>query len=278
MCWVQIKWSSDICRLRESKVITTWSRSDADYNMDEAILVSLVDVIARHPWWEARKRIALELLKRNGILPPARVLDAGCGWGSNLTALEEAGYQVVGLDISHQALERLDSPNRTLIECDLTKPLPDNVESFDAVIALDVIEHLDDDAAAISVLGRLTRPGGLVIVSVPALPELMSDFDRVQGHRRRYIPKMLREAFVGSDLTVDRLFWWGSWMVPIIRRQRSQKKILPTEKPFETYRRYLSLPPWPVSLIFRLAFRLDQEKSIQGKTHTGTSLFAIARR
>src|SRR5437870_1405673 len=101
-------------------MILTWSKGDADYNMDEAILVSLADIISRHPWWEARARIALQLLKRHNIHPPARILDAGCGWGSNLIALEEAGYQVVGLDISRQALERLDRPDRTLIECDLT--------------------------------------------------------------------------------------------------------------------------------------------------------------
>ena len=58
-----------------------------------------------------------------------------------------------------------------------------------------MIEHLDDDAAALASLGRLVRPGGTLIVSVPALPELFSEFDQVQGHRRRYQPDDLRAAF-----------------------------------------------------------------------------------
>ena len=66
-----------------------------------------------------------------------------------LEALEERGYRASGLDVSRQALERLDRPDRPLIEADLTRPFdPAAVAhaAFDAVLALDVIEHLDDDA------------------------------------------------------------------------------------------------------------------------------------
>lgn len=259
-------------------MITTWSRGDADYNMDEAILVSLADIIARHPWWEARTRLALRLLKRQGIVPPARILDAGCGWGSNLIALEEAGYEVVGLDISRQALERLDGPGRTLVECDLTKPLATAEAPFDAVIALDVIEHLDDDGGAIRTLSTLLRPDGLCLVSVPALPALFSDFDRIQGHRRRYVPEVLRQAFDQSGLTIDAMLWWGSWMVPLLRRQRTSTRALPGEKADETYRRYLKLPRWPLSLALRAAFQMEEPAALAGRTRTGTSLIAVAHR
>src|SRR5205085_493192 len=103
-----------------------------------------------------------------GVDPPARVMDAGCGWGVNLAEMERQGYAVTGLDISRRTLEQLDRPGRTLIEADLTQPLPETIEPYDALLALDVIEHLDDDRAAVSQFARLTRPGGAVIVSVPA--------------------------------------------------------------------------------------------------------------
>ena len=124
--------------------------------------------------------------------PPARVLDAGCGWGVTLAMLERRGYRAVGLDVSQRTLAQLDRerPGRELIEADLSRPIPAAVEPFDAVLALDVIEHLDDDRAVVERLGRLARPsGGLVVVSVPARPELFSEFDRIQGHRRRYDPR-----------------------------------------------------------------------------------------
>lgn len=78
---------------------------------------------------------------------------------------------------------------------------------FDALLALDVIEHLDDDRGAVMRMASLLKPGGLAIISVPALPELFSDFDEVQGHRRRYVPETLRAAFQDTGLTVREIFW-----------------------------------------------------------------------
>ena len=173
-------------------MIHRWSEGVADHNMAEDILVELGTLINRHPWWRARSRLTRELLRRLNVLPPARVFDAGCGWGTTLEALELAGYRATGADISRRALERLDRPGRKLVEVDLTKPLPvDEVGSYDVVLALDVIEHLDDDRAAVGRLGELARPGGYVVVSVPARPDLFSEFDVIQGHRRRYLPEAL---------------------------------------------------------------------------------------
>jgi SAM-dependent methyltransferase len=260
-------------------VIATWSEGVADENMAEAILVELAGRVRRHPWWHARAAMTLELLRRLDVLPPARVCDAGCGWGTTLEALERGDYHVVGLDISRSMLERLDRPGRELAVADLTKPLPGDIEPFDAVLALDVLEHIDDDRAAAKRLGRLSRPGGLVIVSVPALPDLYTEFDAIQGHRRRYTPETLRAAFDGSGLGVERVFFWGSWLVPALRRQR--RKPLrggPSESVSQTYSRYLRLPPWPVPLVLRALFALERDRSLAGKLKTGTSLFAIARR
>jgi SAM-dependent methyltransferase len=259
-------------------VIARWSTGLADDNMAEEILVDLAPLIRRHPWWRARTRLVLDLLRRLGLEPPARMLDAGCGWGTTLEGLEAAGYRVVGADISRRALRELDRPGRELAELDLTRPLPAGVEPFEAALALDVIEHLDDDRAALARLGELVRPGGLVVVSVPALPDLFTEFDAIQGHRRRYRPETLREAFRATGLVVDRLFWWGSWMVPILRRSRGKPRARPGDSTAEVYRRYLTLPPWPAPLAFRAAFAMEQRRAIGGKLGIGTSLFAVARR
>ena len=114
-----------------------------------------------------RARLTLRLLRELGLGPPARVLDAGCGWGVTLDALEGSGYQAIGLDISRRALERLDRPGRTLIEADLARPFERTGPVNDAVLALDVIEHLDDDRSAVRRLGALVQPAGRLIVSVP---------------------------------------------------------------------------------------------------------------
>jgi SAM-dependent methyltransferase len=226
-------------------MIARWSDGAADDNMAEDILVDLGGLIERHPWWAARAQLTLDLLDRLGVRPPARVLDAGCGWGTTLEALEARGYQAVGADISRKALELLDRPGRELVEADLTQPLPKEVERFDAVLALDVIEHRHAPRHAVARLGALARPGGAVVVSVPALPEFFTEFDAIQGHRRRYLPDTLRAAFEGSGLRLERVFWWGQWLVPMLKRSRSQPKSQPGESTAQTYRRYLALPPGP---------------------------------
>ena len=260
-------------------MITTWSEGMADENMAESILVEQTGLIRRHPWWRARAALTLALLGRLGVRPPARVLDVGCGWGVTLEALERHGYRAVGLDISRRALKALDRPDRAMIEADLTKPLPEGVEPFDAVLALDVIEHLDDDQAAVARLGRLAVPGGAVVVSVPALPDLFTEFDAIQGHRRRYLPDTLRQAFADTGLAVEQVFWWGAWLVPALNRQRRHpRRASAGESASQTYSRYLRLPPWPVPWALRLAFALEQGRALAGKLSSGTSLFAVARR
>jgi SAM-dependent methyltransferase len=257
-------------------MIVTWSRGAADDNMDEAILVELGAIIARHPWWIARAELVVRLLAGVGVPPTGRVIDAGCGWGTNLAALEAAGYVPAGLDISRDALTRLDRPGRTLIEADLSQNLPEDATRYDAVLALDVIEHMDDDRGAIARLARLTRPGGKIIVSVPALPELYSEFDRVQGHRRRYTPAMLRAAVEGGGLRVERLFWWGQWMAGILGRRKAASRARPGDTSAQVYARYLSLPPWPAPWLMKMMYRADQGRALAGRNRTGTSLFVVA--
>ena len=71
--------------------ITRWSGGPPGENMAGEILVDLAGLVGRHPWWRARADLTLALLGRLGVRPPARVLDAGCGWGVTLGRLERRG-------------------------------------------------------------------------------------------------------------------------------------------------------------------------------------------
>jgi SAM-dependent methyltransferase len=258
-------------------MIVTWSKGAADDNMPEAMLVETLARVRRHPWWSARAKLAIAVLTRLGITPPAKIMDVGCGWGVNLESLEKAGYQVSGLDISRQILERIDLPNRQLIEADLIQPWPAETGKSDGLLALDVIEHLDDDHGATRRFAELLRPGGIAVISVPARSDLFSEFDQIQGHRRRYLPERLREAFNGSGLEVIQIFWWGAWMVPVLRRMRA-KDARPGANAPKTYADYLRLPPWPAPLMMKMFSAWEHSRALNGKLKTGTSLFAVARR
>jgi SAM-dependent methyltransferase len=263
-------------------MIETWSRGQADTNMPEAILTEQAALVRRHPWWLARAKLILAAIQKFSVLPPSRILDAGCGWGVTLDSLERAGYAATGMDISRQALEMLEAgkQDRQLIEADLTQPLSRSriTQPFDAVLALDVLEHLDDDRFALSQLAMLARPGGLAIISVPALPELFSDFDTIQGHRRRYLPETVRELFDDTPLVLQQILWWGAWMVPLLKLQRKPRKSTADRTPSEIYNDYLRLPPWPTPWLFRAAFAWEHRRCLAGRLRRGTSLIAIARR
>jgi SAM-dependent methyltransferase len=258
-------------------MIETWSKGEADANMPQELLVDLYEKVNRHPWWAARARLARRLLDVHGVQPPASVVDVGCGWGTNLVALEQAAYQVTGLDISRRALEIIERPGRRLIEADLTQPLPPAGCSFDAALLLDVLEHLDDDRAALERVKLLLRPGGLLIVSVPALPELFSEFDEIQGHRRRYLPETLAQAFEGTGLRFIRHLWWGEWMVNVLRLMR-RRHASGRQTAAKTYGDYLRLPPWPGTQLMRLAYQWEESRAVRGKLRCGTTLFALAIR
>jgi SAM-dependent methyltransferase len=244
--------------------------------MHDSLLVETLQRVRCHPWWQARARLAMAVLRNRGILPPAKVFDVGCGWGVNLLALESAGYDTIGLDVSRSILERIDRPNRRLIEADLTQELPTELEHAAAILVLDVIEHADDDQGFLRRAGQLLSPGGLAVVSVPARPDLFSEFDRIQGHRRRYLPESLGAAFVSTGLEVKQVFWWGGWMVPLFRLRAVNWSRNSGEA--KCYADYLRVPRWPIPSLMKLFYDWEQSRAISGKLKTGTSLFAIATR
>jgi len=259
-------------------MITSWSSGTPEANMDEEILVALRDIVSRHPWWLARADLVVAMLETLGIVQPATVLEAGCGWGTNLEALEAAGYKITGLDVSRKILDRLDQPERQLIEADLSQSLPGCVPTYDCVLALDVIEHIDDDLRTVRELGRLLEPTGRLIVSVPALPELYSEFDEVQGHRRRYTAQSLRSCVEGAGLVVDDIRWWGQWMVRPLRARKARRRSQPGDSSTDVYKRYLELPPWPGPWAMNILFRIDRWRTLRRRNVTGTSLIAVASR
>jgi SAM-dependent methyltransferase len=171
-----------------------------------------------HWWYVARRKLTFDWIFRAlADHPSPRVLDIGCGTGFNLEHLRAKGYsRAIGLDLATDALIFCRSRNLANLACgDGTRP-PFRHESFDVIIALDVIEHLDDDRQALREFSRLLRPNGSLIVFAPAFNFLWGLQDEVSHHRRRYTASGLRQKLEEMGLHVSKLTYANTFLFPLI--------------------------------------------------------------
>jgi SAM-dependent methyltransferase len=160
----------------------------------------------KHWWYRGRRTILQYFLGRIcGRLKPERpqILDVGCGTGANLIMLAEFG-EASGLDVSEDALAFCVKRGLDQVKLGAAEELPYRDGAFDLVTALDVIEHLDDDVAALKEIHRVLRPGGYVLLFVPAFMALWGVQDDVSHHRRRYRLPGLRHAVTAAGFKIER--------------------------------------------------------------------------
>jgi SAM-dependent methyltransferase len=187
--------------------------------MDDALYVQH-DVLEEDHWWfVGRRRIVMSVLR--SFLPRDRgtpaLLDLGCGTGGMLRAFRELG-EATGMDSSSFAIERARERSGCRVERGmLPEPIPFEPMSFDVVTALDVIEHVDDDRAALGAIHRLLRSGGLFVCTVPAFPFLWSGHDEVNHHRRRYRRRELRRKLEEAGFRIRKLTYFNvALFLPIV--------------------------------------------------------------
>lgn len=147
-------------------------------------------------WWEVgRRELVKNLLHRFGVNgvkngrtndEPPRILEIGCGSGALLQDLQHYGT-AVGLDVAAPALANCRERGLDCVSLADVTALPFADEQFNVVIAVDVLEHVEDDAAAIREINRVTKKGGKVILTVPAFQMLWSRRDVQCHHHRRYL-------------------------------------------------------------------------------------------
>ena len=171
---------------------------------------------ADHFWMQWRHYVLVRALTRSGG-DVRNVLEIGCGHGIAREMLEnDLGIAVDGCDLHRTALEMAKPGRGRLLVYNILDQEPSLLERYDAVLLLDVIEHIDDDAAFLRAAVRHLRPGGIVAVNVPASMMLFSDYDRAVGHLRRYTANGLRGLLDSCGVEVKSMQPWGLLMVPLL--------------------------------------------------------------
>jgi SAM-dependent methyltransferase len=243
----------------------------------------LIAALEERHWWYTGMRLSARALLRQALSlePHAHqprgldILDAGCGTGGGLRWLAEFGA-VTGLDFHPRAVQlaRRVSPRVTRASV-LALPFP--AHRFDLVTSFDVLYHraVIDDALALREFARVLRPGGWLLVRVPAHDRLRGAHD-VQVHtRHRYARAELGAKVTGAGLQVCRLTYAGSFLLPpALLRRRLQRQAVAEAAAHSD----VSLPPLPINALLRTAMHFESLWLRRWNIPAGLSLIVLARK
>ena len=179
----------------------------------------------KHWWFKARRQLIAKVIRSLKLAPQAQLLEAGCGTGGNLAMLSQFGL-LHAFEPETEALSiAVQRGAYKILHGSLPLDIPFSWESFDLVVALDVLEHVEDDAAALASLRHYLKPGGRLLITVPAHPWLWSEHDARHHHHRRYTRQELRERLEGAGFAIRRLGYFNTVLFPLIAGVRLLQRV-----------------------------------------------------
>jgi SAM-dependent methyltransferase len=192
-----------------------------------------------------------------------------------LVDLSHQGYEVFGIDSSQDAVDYCRKRNLPVKNCSISKTdLP--AESFDCVLLLDVLEHLDSEPEVLVEAEKILKKGGLLICTVPSYKWLWTERDNFHHHKRRYCRKQLSNLFVSlTNMQILILSYMNTFLFPIAAVARLYQKLFPSNKePCDLF-----IPAMGINKIFRAVFA-GERFFINNKISLpfGVSLILVARK
>jgi len=250
------------------RTIETVSQPQAVSMADEWFQFATAD----HFWMQWRHCLLVRALQCAGD-DVRNALEIGCGHGVAREMLErDLGIPVDGCDLNRTALETAKPGKGNLFVYNILDQKSSLLGHYDAVLLLDVIEHIDDDAAFVRAALRHLRSGGIVAVNVPANMMLFSDYDRVAGHVRRYTRHGLRGLLESCGVEIQGIQPWGLLMIPLLL---ARKTLLRRAKQADVIRTGF-VPPNSLSQILLRGMK-NIETSLPFRMPFGTSILAWGR-
>jgi SAM-dependent methyltransferase len=181
-------------------------------------------------WYRGRRRIVVDVVAGLRLPPQAQILDAGCGSGRNMVELSGFGT-AAGLEPSERGAEVARARGVGEVVVATIDSMPFETGRFDLIACLDVLEHIEDDREALRELRRVARPGGVLLITVPAYPQLWSSHDELNRHYRRYTRPELLSRAVEAGWRPRRTTHFNLLLLPVAAAWRLAERLRPGPAP-----------------------------------------------
>jgi SAM-dependent methyltransferase len=214
------------CHARKLSDVDSYS---APLIVDHRIYSQLYEMEAQHWWFRGRRAVIWALLGHAGVLDapnggaPLQILDAGCGTGRNLQEFGTLG-EAIGVDASPTAVAFCHQHGLSGVRQARLEELPFEDDRFALTLAFDVVEHIENDGAALRELCRVTAPGGRLVLTVPMYKRLWSHHDDAHHHVRRYRPRDLRLRLTESGWRERFVTHFNTVLLPAIALVRASQR------------------------------------------------------
>ncbi len=239
--------------------------------MERIVYDRMAEHDSSHWWYRARRDILADYVARYaGLGADARILEIGCGTGHNLPMLARFGQvEAIEIDAAARAIAstRLDRPVG-----DAPLPQLPGIErgAYDLIAVLDVVEHIADDVAALKAMGDCLKPGGKILITVPAHQWLWSAHDVVNHHQRRYSKASLDAAIRAAGLRHNGLRYFNSLLFPLAVAARLAGRLTGKDDSDD------SPPPAPVNALFEKVFAIERHLIGRVPMSPGVSIITLA--
>jgi len=239
--------------------------------MERHVYDRMAEIDRDHWWFVGRRRILTALLERwRPRKGPLRILEVGCGTGSNIAMLQQFGT-VDAIEPDDHARAFAAQRTGVAVKGGYLPDVPLEDGRYDLIVLLDVLEHIPDDRGALAALRPKLAPGGRLVLAVPAMPSLWSGHDVAHHHQRRYTRQTLEAVVSAAGFRTLRRTAFNTLLLPAIVGVRWLNRVLGREGGDED-----RIPPRPINTILTWLFGSERHVAVRGLFPAGVSIALVA--